>query len=250
VPRVIYYCDNPDVLGTPFYLVERVPGSPFGDYAVSDWMVNASEAFRSDVSRQYVHAFASLARLRPLDILGPPVTPVTECLRWQRFAKIARNHRLAGLLDRLMKTPPPPSGPPAPAHGDPKMSNMLWLNGALQSLLDWEIAANGEPLLDLGYMLTFFASDLHPAGIGFDLAGMWGRERVISEWERVSGRPAHDIEWYEAAAAAKISSITAYGYHLAATKQVSDPRMLEWLPYTNYWTDTIERLLDTATAPR
>jgi aminoglycoside phosphotransferase (APT) family kinase protein len=243
VPRVIYYCDDVRVLGAPFYLVERAAGAPFGDYAPADWVVNASESFRGELSLQYVQAIAALSKLQPLDMLGPVKTPREECLRWRGFARKGGHELLATLLDRLIAAEPPRSGPPALVHGDPKMSNILWLDGRLQSVLDWELAFNGEPLSDLGYMLTFFASDVHPAGIGFDLPGMWKRQQIISEWERVAGRPADGIEWFEAAAAAKITAITVYGYHLARTNQVADARMLTWLPFVNEWVANTERLV-------
>jgi aminoglycoside phosphotransferase (APT) family kinase protein len=243
VPRVIYYCGDAGILGAPFYLVERVAGMPFGDYAPSDWVVEASERLRHELSHQYVRAIASLSRLPPLDVLGSIVPPSAECMRWQQLAHAGGHERLVALIERLMNVEPPRSGIPALIHGDPKLSNMLWLDGKLQGVLDWELALNGEPLTDLGYMLTFFASRSHAAGIGFDLAGMWDRDRVIAEWENVSGRPARGIEWFEAAAAAKITAITVYGYHLAKTGQVADSRMLTWLPFINHWVDITERLI-------
>jgi aminoglycoside phosphotransferase (APT) family kinase protein len=245
VPRVIYYCDDPDVLGSPFYLVQREAGAPFSDYDVPAWWAEACELVRERLSLQYVHTYASLAKVQPLDVLGPVMTPVAECQHWQRFATTARHERLVALVERLINIPHSHSGPASLVHGDAKMANMLWLQGRLQSVLDWELAINGDPLADLGYMLNFFASDAHPAGIGCDLPGMWSRERVICEWEQVSGRSAHGVEWFEAAAAIKVTSIMAYGYHLATTGRVADARYSAWLPYIQQWTDITERIIET-----
>jgi aminoglycoside phosphotransferase (APT) family kinase protein len=243
VPRVIYYSDDSSVLGSPFYIVQHEPGTPFSDYEVPTWWAQASESFRDQVCCQYVRAFASLTALQPLDLLGPIATPVAECKRWQHFARTARHDTLVGLAQRLIDIPHPSSGPPAPVHGDPKMANVLWAHGKLQSVLDWELAFNGEPLADLGYMLSFFANDAHAAYIGYDLPGVWTRAEVIREWERVSQRSAAGVEWFEAAAAIKTTCIMAYGHHLATTGQVTDARYAGWVPYIELWIGIIEQLV-------
>jgi aminoglycoside phosphotransferase (APT) family kinase protein len=243
VPRVIYHCDDSSVLGAPFYIVQRIPGVPFSDYNVPDWWSEASEPAREQLCDQYTYTYASLSKLRPLEVLGPVKDAVAECRRWQALARRAQHQRIVDFATRLIEIPYSRSGPPAPVHGDPKMANILWLNCRLQSVLDWELAINGDPLTDLGYMLSFFASDLHPAGIGCDLAGMWTRDRVIREWERVSGRSAQGVEWFEAAAGIKTTSIMAYGYHLATTGQVADTRYAAWTPYIQLWTDITERII-------
>ena len=133
VPRVIYFSADSSVLGSPFYIVQREPGTPFSDYAVPAWWAAASESFRDQVCCQYVRAFASLTALRPLDLLGPIATPRAECERWQHFARTARHDTLVGLARRLIDIPYSSSGPPAPVHGDPKMANVLWADGKLQS---------------------------------------------------------------------------------------------------------------------
>ena len=244
VPRVLYLCEDPSVLGAPFYLVECVPGEPLAEYELPSWFAEASDAFRDSMSRQYVEAYAGLTRFAPLDVLGPVRTPVDECLRWRGFAEAAGQTRLVSAIDRLIALPHNRSGPPAPINGDAKPGNLLWQDGKLQAMLDWELAINGEPLAELGYMLYFFESDRHPAALGCDLPGMWRRDRVIAEWESITGRSAKGIEWYEAAAGAKIAAIMAYGYYLTQSGQSSDPRMAAWLPHVEDWTNMTEGFLD------
>ncbi|MGE4322164.1 MAG: phosphotransferase family protein [Sphingobium sp.] len=236
VPRVLYLCEDETVLGAPFYLVERVCGEPLAEYEIPGWFADAPEAVRDSMSRQYVEAYAGLASLEPLDLLGPVRTPIDECLRWRGFAQASGQPTLVAAIDRLIALPHRRSGPPAPINGDAKMGNLLWRDGRLTAMLDWELAINGEPLAELGYMLYFFESERHPAALGCDLPGMWRRDRVIAEWERATGRSAQGIEWYEAAAGAKIAAIMAYGYHLTQSGQSDDPRMAAWLPTVEQWT--------------
>ena len=238
VPRVIYYCGDTNVLGAPFYLAERIAGVPFDEYVVPDWLANASEASRGELCRQYVGAYARLAKLRPLEALGPITTAAAECMRWRRFAEIAGHERLVEIMDRLIATPAPASGPPAPVNGDAKLGNILWLDMRLQSVLDWELAFNGEPLSELGYML-YMMDSLVASG----LPGMWRRERMIAEWEHVSERAARGIEWFEVAAGAKLTAIIAYGHYLATSGRSTDARLASLSPLVEHWTDRTACLL-------
>ena len=97
---------------------------------------------------------------------------------------------LVALFDRLLAAPAPLSGPPALIHGDPKLSNLMWQDQRITAMLDWEMALNGEPLANLGYMLFFFASEYHAATRAQKLPGMLARDEVIALWEQVSGRSA------------------------------------------------------------
>lgn len=233
VPRVTYFCDDLDVLGAPFFLMGCSPGEPFPEYDCDRWLAEASPEFRSNLSRQWVEAIASLANQEPIEMLGPVRSPQEELLIWRRYATDANHGPLTAQIDRLLAMDPKRSGPPAVVHGDPKLGNTLWQEGELSALLDWEMSSNGEPLNDLGYMLYFFASDYRPASANCDLPGMWKRDQIIRCWEEKTGRSAQGVLWYEAMSAAKISAIMAYGHHLALTGQTEDARMHNWEPYVS-----------------
>ena len=125
---------------------------------------------------------------------------------------------------------PPTTGVPTLVHGDLKPANMLWRDGELVSLLDWEMSFNGDPAWDLGYMLIFLPGDLHPQIPGnCDLCGMWGGDQLIAVWEEGTGRSVAHCLWFEAASHAKVASLIAYGYHVASvlirsTRGVSSSR--------------------------
>ena len=111
VPSIAFVCEDERPLGAPFFAMERVPGEAIHDTDLQPWFVGATDAERRDYNRQWVSAFASLARLGPLPYLGDPVTPEDDARMWQAFARAADCPELVALFDRLLATPAPRSGP-------------------------------------------------------------------------------------------------------------------------------------------
>jgi len=225
VPEILHIEDSAALLGAPFFVMARVPGESVNDIHMQDWFTGASDAVRRQMSLDWVSAFAGLANLAPLDVLGAPVSPEDDLRMWQRFAAAANCQVLVDMIERLLKVPAPLSGPPAVIQGDPKLSNLMWQHYRLSAVLDWEMSLNGEPLADLAYMLYLFASDYHDATRAQKLSGMIGRAEVIARWEEVSGRSAQGVFWHEIAQIAKISAIIAEGKNMFDTGRSTDPKL-------------------------
>lgn len=229
VPKVYEVCDDSSVIGAPFYVMEYLSGEAF-EYAVPDWLLGAAEQVRHVMSAQWVGAVSALHRMPVARMPGHQASVREEAEHWRAVAEEAEAPvDLIGLLDDLIIRPPANSGPPAPVHGDPKHGNCLWQGGELRALLDWEMAKVGEPLMDLGYMTSFYdQGEAALASAGLDLPGWWSREQVIDAWENQTGRRAVDLRRYEALAMAKIAAIIALGYHLYRSGQARDPRFEVW----------------------
>lgn len=244
VPRVVAICEDASVLGVPFFVMERLPGEAIDDLNMQEWFANGPSELRADISRQWVVAFAKLSRLRPLEILGAVVTPEDDARTWQRFAQNARSPQLAKLFDRLLAFPAPTSGPPALIHGDSKLSNILWVEGKVGAVLDWEMALNGEPLANLGYMLYALASEYHAPARAYKLSGMLSRDQVIALWEDVSGRSADGVEWHEIAQLGKLAAIIAEGANMYISGRSSDPKLEIFTQSLEYYTGVMKAMLD------
>ncbi len=200
VPRVFELCTDPSVIGSPFFIMERLVGEAF-EYQVPAWLAAASEEVRGHMSAQWIGAVVALHRMPVESMPGPRKTPAEEASHWRDVARSAEAPQaLLELLDDLTLNPPPTSGPPTPVHGDPKHGNCFWqTDGRLVALFDWEMAHVGEPLTDLGYLASFY--DQGPGAIataGLDLPGWWNRARMIAAWEEGMGRTAREIRRYEA----------------------------------------------------
>lgn len=228
VPRLHHMEQDTDVLGSPFFLMERAQGIPWGDWGAPDWASSRSVASREDITRQALEAVAALHRQKPQDVFGPIKSSRQELARWREsVAHIDVDADLRATFTLLDTTVPEPA-PPAPCHGDPKLANMLWLDGRLTALLDWELAFNGDPRWDLAWLLTSFDSPHHPGLPGMDLPGLWQRERIIAEWERSTGRSSKCLQWFEAAVYAKVGAIVGYGYALTTRGLSNDARFATW----------------------
>ena len=244
VPRIVLSCEDASVLGVPFFVMERVAGESIHDIDLQPWFTAGSDAFRHEVCRRWVSAFAGLARLAPLEVLGKVVTPEDDARMWQAFARAADCPRLVAQYDRLLAVPAPRSGPSAVVHGDTKLSNLMWYDGAVSAVLDWEMALNGEPLADLGYMLYGFESAFHGPTTPQKQPGMPGRDQVIAWWEEVSGRSAEGVFWHEIAQIAKITAIIAEGTNMWVTGRSQDPKLAYFAKNLDYYLGVMERMLD------
>lgn len=244
VPEIVAICEHVPELGEPLFVMQRVRGEAIDDIEMRPWFVEGSEALRADICRNWVAAFAGLAHLSPLAVLGPPVTPEADAIRWREFARAADAPALVASFDRLLGKPAPRSGEPAVVHGDTKLSNLMWLDGKVSAVLDWEMTLNGEPLADLGYMLYSFASDHHAATRAQKLPGMLGRDEVIALWSQVSGRSAEGVFWHEIAQIGKIGAIIAEGTNMYVTGRSSDPKLAYFKQNLDYYLGVMAAMLD------
>lgn len=244
VPGIMLSCEDTAALGVPFFVMERVAGDSIHDIELQPWFTGGSDAFQREICRRWVTAFAALAKLAPLQVLGDPVSPEDDARMWQAFANAANSPKLVEQYSRLLAVPAPRSGPPAVVHGDTKLSNLMWHDGLVSAVLDWEMALNGEPLADLGYMLYGFESPWHGPTTPQKQPGMPGREQVIAWWEEASGRSAEGVFWHEIAQIGKITAIIAEGTNMWVTGRSQDPKLAYFAKNLDYYLGVMQAMLD------
>jgi len=244
VPRIVMRCADPAVLGVPFFVMERVEGEAIDDLKMAAWFIDGADDFRNQICRNWVSAFAALSMLQPLDTLGPVVSPEDDARLWREFARSVDCPALVMLFDRLLAVPAPRSGPAAIVHGDTKLSNLMWKNGIVTAVLDWELALNGEPLANLGYMLYAFESEYHAATRGPRLPGMLSRDEVIALWSEVSGRSAQGVFWHEIAQIGKLAGIVAEASNMYETGRSRDPKLANFKQSLSYYLGVMGAMLD------
>ena len=244
VPQIVDLCDDPGVIGVPFFVMARVSGDAIHDIQMQPWFTDIADAERTRMCEDWVSTIGGLARLQPLKVLGPVLSPENDMRKWSAFAAAADCPAVVNAIARLLKVPAPRSGPPAVVHGDPKLSNLMWQNGRITALLDWEMALNGEPLSDLAYMLYGFESAFHPATRAQKLPGMLSRDDAILLWSKVSGRPVEGLLWHEIAQFAKLCAILAEGVNMLRTGRSTDPKLAWFQQNLDNWISVTNAMLD------
>jgi len=197
VPEVFELCTDAAVIGRPFFVMARCDGAST-DWKAPAWMVAGGPALRDRLSAQWLDAVQAIHALPVGRMPGAARTPAGDAAAWLELIRDADPPvRLVAMLDDLVERPGPTSGAPACLHGDLKFANFLWSGGRLTAVLDWEMAAVGEPLTDLGYLLGLWpARPAEPGQMPYTrLPGWWSRQRIIDEWEAGTGRSAGGSGW-------------------------------------------------------
>jgi aminoglycoside phosphotransferase (APT) family kinase protein len=212
VPEAIALEPTADVLGRPFFIMERIDGGT----AASPFMENAYDPYGPVLGRQF---FEILGRIHSVDpnetplaaiasIPAPEACALRELSHWEKVIDedeaepqpIAR-----AAIRRLRKTLPPPAKRLTVVHGDYRSGNFLHDGaGRLIAILDWEMAHFGDPLEDLAWALDPLWR--HRG----DLAGgMLPPEEAIAIWESASGLKADPeaLEWWSMFASLKGQAI-------------------------------------------
>ncbi|WBU52975.1 phosphotransferase family protein [Paracoccus sp. SCSIO 75233] len=164
VPRVLWLEEDETVLGTPFYLMERLEGRVFHHASLPDQSPEERRAIYLEMAR----VLARLHAARPEDIgladFGRPGNYFDrQIARWSRQYRESSGPRIPALdrmSDWLAENVPPDDGAVSIAHGDFRLGNLMFHPNETRviGVLDWELSTLGHPLADLGYAAMIWRS--------------------------------------------------------------------------------------------
>lgn len=230
-PRALLHCDDPGVIGAPFYVMERVRGvilrqqeAPAG--------IDLSPPLLRSISEAAVDGLADLHaadwRAAGLEDLGRPEGYVARQVegwtgRWRqaRTDDVPDLDRTAAWLAENLPRPAETAGA-ALIHNDYKYDNLVLHPQDLArvvAVLDWEMATIGDPLMDLGTSLGYWIDpDDHPAARMLPagpttLPGNPGRAEVVQRYALRSGRDVTGILFYYVYGLFKIAVIAQQIYY-------------------------------------
>jgi aminoglycoside phosphotransferase (APT) family kinase protein len=224
--EAIALCDDPDVLGRPFYLMTFVDGwSPMGVPG------GLAEPFRSDPSVRAPLAYEMVAgaahlsgvdwRAAGLGDLGrPDGFHDRQVERWQRFFDRAGGRDLDGMdtATKWLQVHRPIDFVPGIMHGDFQFANVMFARGVpaeLAAIVDWEMGTIGDPKLDLAWALRDWPATGEPTSGGtsyIDLAGMPSRDLLLQHYSTISGRQLDDFDYYLVLARWKLAIVLERGF--------------------------------------
>jgi aminoglycoside phosphotransferase (APT) family kinase protein len=213
-PEVFRLCEDPSVIGSTFFLMERRNGFVLRNEAPSR---RTSEAFIDCLVRLHAVDVA----LPEIAALGKPDGFVLRQVRgwsdrWQR-AKTEEIPEMDRVLGYLQNEIPPVSGPPTIVHNDYKLDNvMLSPEGdRIEAVLDWEMATLGDPLSDLGLSLCYWQSGPH---------GPVQRDGFVLRYAQKTGRDLTHLGYHEVLGIFKLAVILQQIYFRYHRGQTQDER--------------------------
>ena len=234
-PRAYLYCADPAVMGKPFFVMERRTGHVIREEWPAD--LPDTDAYRRDLAGAVVDALADLHLVdfetlglsdlgRPEGFLARQVSGWTE--RWHR----ARHEHVPAMEDlaaRLATEIPQPQRAVL-LHNDYKIDNVMVDERAhVVAVFDWDMATLGDPLVDLGTALAYWAGPadvLYPVfgESGYTPAADMSKAEVIERYAARTGLSIVDIAFYQAFAMFRIAVIVQQIYIRFLRGQTSDER--------------------------
>lgn len=232
MPHPISACEDESIIGAPFFLMEKVDGMIIRNRPPAE----ATVAFFRQLSQSALDVLIDLHSLELSDSgLGALGKPEGYALRqvqgWaERFqkAKTSEVPQIEKAFEWLHSSIPS-SSDVAFIHNDFKYDNLVISpSGEVQAVLDWEMATVGDPLMDLGTTLAYWAEAedediLKMFNLSY-VPGNFTRREVIDYYASKTGRDVSEMVFYYVFGLCKVATIAQQIYQRFSLGYSKDPR--------------------------
>ncbi len=237
VPKTRYICDDASVIGSPFYVMDRVAGVILR----AKWPA-ALDTSAEAMKRASCAAVDTLVEIHQIDLqvtglhaLGKPEGYIGRQVRgWGERYLAAKTDDIADVdtLVRWLESHMPRESGGTLIHNDFKYDNMVLSAGldSVRAVLDWEMATVGDPLMDLGTALGYWVQADDPdlfQVLRFGpthLPGSLTRIEIVERYIKVSGRNVDDPLYYFVFALFKLAVVAQQLYKRYAEGLTEEPR--------------------------
>jgi aminoglycoside phosphotransferase (APT) family kinase protein len=235
VPRVLAVGEDPATIGAPFYVMERAEGEVF-----TSSLPPALDApvQRRRIADELIDALVEVHsvdwRRAGLEGFGKPTGYLERQLR--RFAGLWEHNRTRDLpqvetIARWLRENLPESPTATIVHGDYRLGNTMFALDAparLIAILDWEMATIGDPLADLGYLMSHWLQPGEDMGrftlhTVTTLPGFPTRAELVDRYAARAGFSIPDLNWYVTLALWKAVVFMEGNYKRAISGSTDDP---------------------------
>lgn len=218
VPPVVGYCEDPEVTGAPFYVMDFVEGPVIRG-------PEQAAAFPAVEQRRRLGEglVETMARIHSVDINQVGLTDLgrhdgyvqRQLKRWSGQWEKSKTRELPLIEEvhvRLVELAPPQSAVTL-VHGDYRLDNVIYSpTGEVAAVVDWELCTIGEPLADLGLLMVYWreAGDqpipmIHPATVE---PGFPTRRQLAELYGEISGRDISRLNYFVALGFWKLAVIS------------------------------------------
>ena len=236
-PKPFALCDDPSVIGAPFYVMERRCGLVLDMDLPADWTPDPvlHQAIAESIVRVLVDLHAVDWQAAGLGEISHPEGYMERQVKgWlDRFVR-SRTEDVAemSVLADWLIAELPQSPPPTVIHNDYKLNN-LRLDSSdpsrVTAVLDWEMSTVGDPLSDVASLLVYWTApgeDELMGGLKSVTAesGFPPRADIRDMYARLSGRDLSQLDYYFAFAYFKLGVIIQQIYYRWYNGQTHDER--------------------------
>jgi aminoglycoside phosphotransferase (APT) family kinase protein len=236
VPGPVYFESNTEILGTPFYLMKKVDGIVLRSETLS--ILKPSETAFYELSCNAIKQLVALHTLpinsQTLGGLGHPIGYIERQVEgWiKRYGK-AKTEAIMEmeLMAQWISDNISYTHQSALIHNDFKYDNLILDKndlGNIKSILDWEMATIGHPLMDLGTTLAYWIEENDDEALKIFnttwLPGNMTRKEVVSYYGFLSKTEIPDMLFYLVFGLFKIAVIAQQIYHRYSIGQAKDSR--------------------------
>jgi aminoglycoside phosphotransferase (APT) family kinase protein len=246
VPKAVFYSDDESLLGSEFYLMEKVEGVLVKSSLPSSWNFN-------DGDRQCFGqtVFDKLIELHQVDYVAaglaefgkPRGYAERQILGWNKRFANAQTADIPGFEDvrEWLEANIPDTAvsnlPAALIHGDFRIDNvMMDPNDPFNviAVMDWEMAALGDPLMDLANSLAYWVHSDDPPALQVikqqpsDVPGMMRREEILAYYTEQTGFDTSKWDFYEVYGYWRLVGILQQLYYRYVNKMTQDQRFASY----------------------
>ena len=205
VPQPLALCDDPDVIGAIFYVMELAHGRPYANGALPEF----DPETRRSMYGQLVDTLADLHVIDPeaagLGDFGRSGNYFErQVARWTRQYRDSQTDYIPE-VERLIAFLPetiPEQSRTAIVHGDYRIDNVMYDgDGTLTAVLDWELATLGDPVADFSYLAMQWMMPADGgaglAGLDLEKLGIPSLDQIARRYSERSGVPlTGKLDWY------------------------------------------------------
>jgi aminoglycoside phosphotransferase (APT) family kinase protein len=258
VPEVYAICEDADVIGAPFYVMERLVGVIPRQNLPPELGLDAAGTRQLCVN--VLDKLVDLHMLEPkaagLDSLGKGEGYVARQVEgWSKRFRAARTEDVSdfeSVMQWLADKQPKQEVAIRLIHNDFRFDNVvLDLNDPMKviGVLDWEMATLGDPLMDLGSSLAYWVqADDDPFMLGSrrqptNAPGMLSRKEVIDYYAQRTGWSVANFDFYEVYGLFRLAGIVQQIYKRFKEGNARNPVFATFGPFANYLGQRCERII-------